>query len=74
MRLWKQLVFAALAVMLLPAAAFAQVSLAGVAKDSSGAVLPGVTVQAKSPALIEQVRTAVTDETARPTRLLPGIT
>ena len=36
-------------------------SIAGVAKDSSGAVLPGVTVEASSPALIEKSRTTVTD-------------
>src|SRR5499433_1346990 len=50
-------------VTLLPAVAFAQASpsLAGVAKDSSGAVLPGVTVEASSPALIEKVRSVVTD-------------
>ena len=36
-------------------------SIAGVARDRSGAVLPGVTVEASSPALIEKVRTAVTD-------------
>src|SRR5262249_9145215 len=36
-------------------------SIAGIAKDTSGAVLPGVTVEAASPALIEKVRTAVTD-------------
>jgi hypothetical protein len=46
---------------LLPAVAFAQASLAGVAKDSSGAVLPGVTVEASSPALIEKTRSVVTD-------------
>jgi len=40
---------------------FAQASIAGVVKDTSGAVLPGVTVEASSPALIEKVRTAVTD-------------
>src|SRR5690349_18286900 len=42
-------------------AAFAQASIAGVVKDTSGAVLPGVTVEATSPALIEKVRSAVTD-------------
>ena len=49
--------------LLLPALAFAQSgsSIAGVVKDSSGAVLPGVTVEAASPALIEKVRTVVTD-------------
>ncbi len=36
-------------------------SIAGVAKDASGAVMPGVTIEAASPVLIEKVRTAVTD-------------
>ena len=49
------------AICLLPAAAFAQASIAGVVRDASGAVLPGVSVEASSPALIEKVRTAVTD-------------
>jgi hypothetical protein len=46
-----------------PAAAFAQQlgTMAGVVKDPSGAVLPGVTVEVTSPALIEKLRTAVTD-------------
>jgi hypothetical protein len=47
---------------LLPAAAFAQASIAGTARDTSGAVLPGVSVEASSPALIERVRTGVTDD------------
>ena len=51
----------AVVVCLLPAAAFAQGSIAGVVRDASGAVLPGVSVEASSPALIEKVRTAVTD-------------
>ena len=46
---------------LLPAAAFAQSSITGTVKDTSGAVLPGVTVEAASPVLIEKVRSAVTD-------------
>src|SRR5476649_64838 len=42
--------------------AFAQTgSIAGVAKDTSGAVLPGVTVESTSPALIEKVRTVISD-------------
>jgi hypothetical protein len=49
------------AVLLLPATAFAQASLTGAVRDASGGVLPGVTVEAASPALIEKVRTAVTD-------------
>jgi len=47
---------------LVPAAAVAQqATIAGVAKDTSGAVLPGVTVEISSPALIEKTRSAVTD-------------
>ena len=46
-------------------AAFAQGTIAGVVRDASGAVLPGVTVEAASPALIEKVRNAVTDGTGR---------
>jgi carboxypeptidase family protein len=45
-----------------PTPAFAQSAIAGVVKDATGAVLPGVTVEASSPALIERVKTAVTDE------------
>src|SRR2546425_12135160 len=47
----------------LPSPSFAQAlgSVAGVVKDASGAVLPGVTVEAASPALIEKIRTVVTD-------------
>lgn len=43
------------------AQATASGSIAGSVKDSTGAVLPGVTVEASSPVLIEKVRTAVTD-------------
>src|SRR5207247_8666257 len=51
---------------LLPAAASAQTSsIAGTVKDASGAVLPGVTVEVSSPALIERVRSAVTDGAGR---------
>src|SRR5437870_1908272 len=52
------------ALLSVPAVARAQVSssgIAGVVRDTSGAVLPGVTVEASSPALIEKVRTVVTD-------------
>jgi hypothetical protein len=44
-----------------PAAVLAQGSISGVVRDTSGAVLPGVTVEAASPVLIEKARTAVTD-------------
>jgi hypothetical protein len=56
----KRLAVAA-ALVLLPSLAFAQGTLTGTVKDGSGAVLPGVTVEASSPALIEKTRTAVTD-------------
>jgi len=46
----------------LPASVFAQASIAGSAKDASGAAMPGVTVEASSPVLIEKVRTTVTDD------------
>src|SRR5258706_7223337 len=49
-------------VSLLPSTAFAQAAITGVVKDASGGVLPGVTVEAASPALIEKVRTVVTDD------------
>jgi carboxypeptidase family protein len=50
---------------LIPSIASAQGSIAGVVTDTSGAVLPGVTVEAASPALIERVRSAVTDGTGQ---------
>jgi hypothetical protein len=61
-------------VMVHPTSAQAQASLAGVARDSSGAVLPGVTVEAASSVLIEKVRTALTDGSGqyRLTELPPG--
>lgn len=45
-----------------PSIVAAQSAIAGVVRDSTGAVLPGVTIEVASPALIEKVRTAVTDE------------
>ena len=53
--------FVVVSLFLLPAAASAQSSITGVVKDTSGAVLPGVTVEASSPALIAGSSTAVTD-------------
>jgi hypothetical protein len=46
---------------ILPAAAHAQSAIAGQVTDTTGAVPPGVTVEASSPALIEGARSAVTD-------------
>ncbi len=48
-------------VLLIPRAVFAQGSITGTVKDATGAVLPGVTVEASSPVLIEKVRSGVTD-------------
>jgi Carboxypeptidase regulatory-like domain len=64
MRIWKKLLLAAWFVSL-PASVYAQASIAGVVKDISGAVLPGVTVEASSPALIEKTRAVVTDGTGQ---------
>src|SRR5438309_12057146 len=60
-----------------PAAVWAQVgsgTIAGVVKDTSGAVMPGVTVEAASTALIEKVRSAVSDDQGqyRIVNLVPG--
>ena len=57
-----------------PAPAAAQSAIAGVVRDTSGAVLPGVTVEASSPALIEKMRTATTNESGqyRVVDLRPG--
>src|ERR1700690_3834623 len=60
-RLIELVTAAAICVLFIPALAHAQATITGVVKDTSGAVLPGTTVEAASPALIEKVRTAVTD-------------
>lgn len=61
--------------LLAPAAVYAQASIAGVVRDASGAVLPGVTVEAASPALIEKIRSVVTDGSGqyKVVDLRPGI-
>jgi hypothetical protein len=62
-------------VVFVPRAAWAQSGIAGVVRDTTGAVLPGVTVEARSPALIEGVRTVTTDEAGqyRLVDLRPGV-
>ena len=74
-RAWYRVVLTLLALSL-PWAAGAQVlgTVAGNVKDASGAVLPGVTVEVASPALIEKVRSAVTDSSGqyRIVNLPPG--
>src|SRR5262247_373519 len=60
---------------MMPAIARAQAVIAGTVKDASGAILPGVSVEAASPELIEKVRSAVTDGTGqyRIEDLRPGV-
>jgi hypothetical protein len=60
MRLAARVAFAIACASVVPAA-FAQGTLVGVVRDASGAVIPGVTVEAASPVLIEKARTAVSD-------------
>src|ERR1700736_3784642 len=59
-----RLIVVSCCLLFLPATAWAQAetgSIAGAVRDASGAVMPGVTVEAASPALIERVRSVVTD-------------
>jgi hypothetical protein len=60
---------------LLPAAVSAQSAFSGIVRDTTGAVMPGVTIEAASEVLIEKVRTAVSDDQGRYTivDLRPGI-
>src|SRR5262245_381307 len=61
-RLWISIAVLLLT-LVLPHTLTAQTSgIVGTVTDTSGAVLPGVTIEASSPALIEKVRTATTDE------------
>jgi len=73
-RLSSRLFLLCVLALVIPHTVFAQASIAGLVKDSSGAVLPGVTVEAASPVLIEKTRSAVTDGTGqyRIENLRPG--
>src|SRR4051794_36630054 len=70
----KVLLLILLTAVLLPSRAFAQGTLTGTVRDQTGGILPGVTVDASSPALIEKVRTGITDGSGqyRITGLNPG--
>src|SRR6188472_105819 len=59
--MWKEMSIAWLALVAIATNVYAQASITGVVRDPSGAVLPGVTVEAASPALIEKVRSVTTD-------------
>ncbi len=64
----------ALLLLLAPTTAFAQSAISGLVRDTSGAVMPGVTVEVASPVLIEKVRSAISDDQGRYTiiDLRPG--
>jgi hypothetical protein len=61
-------------ILLLPSLSFAQATIAGVIRDASAGVLPGVSVEITSPVLIEKSRTVISDGTGqyRVTDLPPG--
>ena len=65
MRVWFRILVALGSIVILPSVTHAQGSIAGIVKDASGAVLPGVTAEASSPALIEKTRAVVTDSTGQ---------
>ena len=59
---WSRVLTAASLLAVLASSASAQSAIAGSAKDPTGLALPGVTIEASSPALIEKTRTVTTDE------------
>src|SRR5262249_53419898 len=73
-RLGSSLLVAGACLLFVPMNAHAQSAFSGVVRDTSGAVLPGVTVEASSPVLIERTRSVVTDGEGRYTivDLRPG--
>src|ERR1700674_2601921 len=73
-RLWIGILVALVCVIALPSVVMAQSQIAGTVKDESGGVLPGVTVEAASPVLIEKSISAVSDSNGRFTivNLRPG--
>src|SRR5262245_19239705 len=52
-------------VLFVPAVAAAQSTISGLVRDTSGGVLPGVSVEASSDVLIERTRSVVTDDQGR---------
>ena len=65
MRIRTSLLIAALATVLAPSVVHARSTIAGVVMDPSGAVLPGIIVEAASPVLIEKTRSVVTNGEGR---------
>src|SRR5215468_2041808 len=54
-----------IAIVIIPVMAHAQASIVGTVKDSTGAVIPGVSVEASSPVLIEKTRSVITNESGQ---------
>ena len=75
MRLGVKALAVAALIILIPTMARAQAVITGSVRDTSGAILPGVTVEASSPALIEKVRTSTSDSSGqyRIEDLRPGV-
>src|SRR3954454_1886923 len=73
-RLPLRVLLVVLACLAMPGTVWAQSAIAGVVRDATAAVLPGVTVEVTSPALIEKARTAITDQAGqyRVVDLRPG--
>ena len=65
MRAFHRAILAAALALAAPVTVFAQASISGTVKDNTGAVLPGVTVEAASDVLIERVRATITDGNGR---------
>src|SRR4051812_2084544 len=65
MRVFGRMLVGLVLILIVPVAAYAQASISGTVKDASGAVLPGVTIEAASDVLIEKVRSATTDSNGR---------
>src|SRR5712691_10158275 len=65
MKRWMKVVSLLMWAVVLPSVAYAQASIAGIVRDTSGAVLPGATVEASSPVLIEKSRSVVSDATGQ---------
>lgn len=74
MKSWLKAVVFVTSLLLSPLPAYAQASIVGIVRDASGGLLPGVTVEASSPALIERTRSVVTNSTGQYTieDLRPG--
>jgi hypothetical protein len=65
MRRFVKVILVLVALVVIPAVAHAQASIVGTVRDSSGAVVPGVMVEASSPVLIEKTRSVLSNESGQ---------